>query len=190
MPFQEDRIKAIQFAKEKVLKKPLYLDTETTGIGDWDEIVEISILDYDGSVLFDSLVRPTRRIPADAIAIHGIKDDMVQDSPQWSDVWSKVEAILQNREIAIYNADFDIRMMRQSHRLQGRKTVRLDHDFFCIMKLYAQFYGAWNPSRRSYRWQSLENAGQQCGIPLLNTHRAKDDAALARAVLLHIAGSE
>ena len=190
MPFQEDRLKAIQFAKEKILRKPLYLDTETTGLRDWDEIVEISILDHDGGVLYSSLVRPTQMISANAVAIHGITDEMVQDSPRWINVWPEVETILKGREVAIYNADFDIRLIRQTHKIQGMQRARFSHEFFCIMQLYAQYHGDWNPSRRSYRWQSLENAGQQCGIPLPNTHRAGDDAALARAILHHIARSQ
>ena len=190
MPFKEDRLKAIQFAKKKILGKPLYLDTETTGLSDWDEIVEISILDHNGVVLFDSLVRPTRRISADAIAIHGITDDMVQDAPRWIDIWPEVEAVLRGRQIAIYNADFDIRMIHQSHNVHRVSSIPLPRDYFCIMKLYAQFYGAWNYTRRSFQWQSLENAGKQCGIPLPHTHRAKGDAALARAVLHHIANSQ
>jgi DNA polymerase-3 subunit epsilon len=189
MRLERDRQDAIRIAKAKLALQPLYLDTETTGLGDLDEIVEISILGHDGSVLFDSLVRPLRKISVDALAIHGITDDMLQDAPRWMDVWPDVEAILQGREIAIYNADFDIRMIRQSHRVHQVPSTRMPRDFFCIMQLYAQFYGAWNHARRSFQWQSLENAGRQCRIPLPNTHRARDDAALARAVLHCIAES-
>jgi hypothetical protein len=32
------------------------------------------------------------------------------------------------------------------------------------------------------KWQSLDAAGRQCRLPLTNTHRAKDDTLLARAV--------
>lgn len=55
------------------------------------------------------------------------------------------------------------------------------------MELYARYYGSWNERYSSYRWQSLENAGSQCGIAIPNSHRAKDDTLLARAVLLHMA---
>jgi len=190
MPFQEDRLKAIQVAKTKIQRQPVYLDTETTGLGNRDEIVEISILDHNGSLLFDSLVCPTRKIPADAIAIHGITDEMVQGAPQWIEIWPEVQAILQDRELAIYNADFDIRMIQQTHSIHRQAGEYLPRDYFCVMRLYAQFKGDWNYSRRSYQWHSLENAGRQCRIPLPNTHRARDDAALARAVLYYIAESE
>jgi hypothetical protein len=59
---------------------------------------------------------------------------------------------------------------------------------FCIMKLYAQYYGQWNSRRGDYRWQSLDAAGRQCRIPLPNSHRAKDDALLTKAVLENLAG--
>jgi DNA polymerase III epsilon subunit-like protein len=93
---------------------------------------------------------------------------------------------LDGRQVGIYNADFDLRMLRQSNAKFNLRW-EIDTSFFCIMKLYAQFYGSWNNARRSYRWHSLEAAGRHCRIPLPNTHRAKDDTLLARSVLLHMA---
>jgi DNA polymerase III epsilon subunit-like protein len=58
------------------------------------------------------------------------------------------------------------------------------------MQLYAQFYGEWDIHRNIWRWQSLEKAGHRFNIPLRNSHRAKDDAILARAVLHEIAKTE
>jgi DNA polymerase-3 subunit epsilon len=170
--------------------KPLFLDTETTGLKAWDEIIEIAILDHEGLPLIDTLVRPTRKIPPDAIAIHGITDEMVQTAPAWQELWPEIEQILEGKETAIYNADFDLRLMKQSHEANKMPWNVQEKNFFCIMQLYAQFYGMWNASRRSFRWQSLENAGRQCRIQLPNTHRAKDDTMLARAVLIHMATSE
>jgi DNA polymerase-3 subunit epsilon len=188
MRSNEDRQRAIRFAQEKLSQKPLYLDTETTGLGPADEIVEIAILDPEGQALLDSLVRPTQRISPDAFAVHGITDEMLTGATTWAELWPQVAAIIQGRQLAIYNADFDLRLMRQSHRrhmLPWRPDIA---NAFCIMKLYAQFYGDWNASKMDYRWYSLDAAGRQCRISLPNKHRAKDDAALARAVLLHIAG--
>lgn len=188
MNTDQARREAVVIARQKLAQAPLYLDTETTGLGYSDEIVEISILDPDGAVLLDQLVRPTKPIPTDALAIHGITDEMVKPALTWKEIWPKAEDIMQGRAVAIYNADFDIRMMQQSHRIYKMPWDAGVADFLCIMLLYAQFYGEWNQARGSYRWQSLENAGRQARIPLQNTHRAKDDAALARAVLQFIAG--
>lgn len=181
------RREAVLVARQKLAKEPLYLDTETTGLGPLDEVVEITVLDADGRMVVDKLVRPTKPIPADAFAIHGISDEMVKDAATWPEVWPEVESFMRGKLVAIYNADFDTRIMRQTHNLYNMRWDPRLADFFDIMQLYAQYYGEWNRARGSYRWHSLENAGRQARIPLPNTHRAKDDTALARAILHFIA---
>jgi len=175
---------AIQIAQEMLDRKPVYLDTETTGTGPNDNILEIAVIDHDASVLVDTLVKPVGVIDPGAQAVHGISADMVAEAPRWGEVWEAVEAVLSGRLVGIFNADFDMRMLQQSHArnwLQWRPPAGLE--VVCIMKLYAQFYGQWNARRGNYRWQSLENAGKQCGIPLPNSHRAKEDALLTKAIL-------
>jgi len=184
------RREAILRAQAELARRPLYLDTETTGLKEADEIVEICVLDSDGRVLLDSLVKPKGRISADAARVHGITDDRVRDAPMWPEVWPSVEVALAGQRVEIYNADFDARMMRQSHRKYGLSWPTQAVNFACVMKLYAQFQGEWNYRTRSYRWHSLEVAGQQCHLPLPNTHRAKEDALLARAVLHYMAESK
>jgi len=182
------RSQAIQIAQEKLALNPLYLDTETTGIERNSEIIEICIVDDQGQLVFDSLVRPTGRIPVDAMRIHGISNEEVAGAPTWLQVWPQVQAHLANRHVGIYNAEFDLRLMQQTHaRLGLRWPMQTGFFPFCIMKLYAQYVGEWNRQRGSYRWHSLETAGRQCGIPLANTHRASDDSLLARALLHFIA---
>jgi DNA polymerase-3 subunit epsilon len=187
MSYSDERRQAIEIARRRLKRRPVYLDTETTGLGPAAEIVEIAIIDHDGSVLLDELVRPTTSIPPDAVAIHGITDQMVRDSQAWPELWPEVEDILRGKDLAIYNADFDVRMMQQTHQRHWLTWRMPAQDLFCIMQLYARYFGKWDSLRQSFRWQSLQNAGKQSGLALANTHRAKDDAALARAVLHHIA---
>lgn len=182
------RIEAVRQARDYIQKDPLYLDTETTGIGPHDNILEIAIIDQQGISLVDTLVKPVGSISPEALAVHGINTDMLQDAPHWSQVWPQVEAVLVGRWLGIYNADFDLRMMQQSHQrnwMQWSSPAGLET--FCIMKLYAQFYGQWNAQRGNYRWHSLDAAGRQSRIPLPNSHRAKDDTLLTRAILNFIA---
>ncbi len=178
---------AIRQAQELLAREPIYLDTETTGVRSNAEIVEICIVDHENSVLFDSLVRPKGVIPADAARIHGINDSMVATAPPWEQLWLQIEPLLLSRPIGIFNASFDLRLLQQSHQFAGLPWPAVPLDAFCIMKLYAQFYGEWDPYRQSYRWQSLDKAQRHCNIPLQNSHRAKADALLARAVLHHMA---
>jgi len=185
------RQEAIQKAKELISRKPVYLDTETTGTGPNDNILEIAVIDHQGKILIDSLVKPVGRIHPDALAVHKITNEIVTGAPRWGEIWDQIESVLSNRFVGIYNADFDLRMMRQSHTSSWMKWENPPGmEPFCIMQLYAQFYGEWNSRRGGYRWQSLDNAGRQCGITLPNTHRAKDDTLLTRAIMEHIAGQE
>ena len=187
MPDITLRRSAIEMAREMVARRPVYLDTETTGLDERSEIVEISLIDSDGSVLLDTLVRPLERIPAGATEVHGITNAMVADAPSWKAVWPRVGELIAKRPVAIYNAQYDLKLMKQSHTAHGLRWNARGAKFFCVMETYAQFYGAWNAYYGSYRWQKLEDAGRQCQIALPNSHRALADAALAREVLLHIA---
>lgn len=179
------RQSAIEEAQRLLAQKPLYLDTETTGLDDRAEIVEIAILDHDGTPLFESLVKPRYPIPADAARIHGISNAAVASAPTWGDLWPQIEPILQGRMVGIYNADFDLRMLAQSHRFAQLLWAREALTSFCIMQLYARYYG--ERGYGGFRWQSLEKASRQCQLNLPNSHRAADDARLARAVLQYVA---
>jgi len=185
------RAYAIETARQKLELHPLYLDTETTGTDRSSEIIEICIIDHEGASVFQSLVKPVAMIPPQMTQIHGITNEMVKNAPPWYKVWPEIEIILNSQAIGIYNAEFDLRMFQQTHakfRIPWR-PAQLSNSF-CIMRLYAQYYGEWDPMRGSYRWQSLDSAGKQLKIPLRNTHRALDDTLLARQVLHAIARTE
>ena len=184
----KSRNEAVQQAQEYLAKKPVYLDTETTGIDPNAEIIEISIVDHHGGILVDTLVKARGKIDPGAQRVHGISQGMLADAQGWDMVWPQVEAALQGRYVGIFNLDFDVRMMEQSHQRYWMQWGLPEANFFCIMKLYATFYGQWNSKHRNYRWQSLDNARRQCGLDIPNSHRAKDDTLLARAVLHYIAG--
>ena len=186
---KDARKQAVDLARNLIEKKPVYLDTETTGLSQTDEIVEIGIVDHDGSILFDELVKPSKPIPFESSRIHGIKDEMVANSRSWPVLWPQVRSILTGRVIGIYNASFDVRMMKQSFELY-RLPWREKLNAVDILDLYARYYGQWDNRRGNYRFQSLENAGKQCSISLPNSHRASDDALLTRALLHYMAENE
>lgn len=182
-----NRQRAVDYARQMIDKQPVYIDTETTGLDRTDEVVEICIVADDGQVLLESLVKPSRPIPPGAIAIHHITDDMVAGAPTWPVLWPTVRASLFNRVVAAYNADFDLRMMMQSHaryRLPWRETFNM----LDILKLFSDYRGEWDPMRRSMRYFKLQDAGRFFNISIPNAHRAVADTLLARAVLHSIAG--
>lgn len=183
----EARLKAIEIAQEVIRQQPVYIDTETTGLDGSAEIVEISVVDHDGSILFESLVRPKNPIPSSAIQVHHITNEMVKDARPWYVLWPTLRTNLFGRVLAFYNSPFDMRMMKQSYEQYGTPWKE-NFKTFDILKLYAQFRGIWDPQRRSYKYARLEQAGMECNIlDLHNTHRATDDTLLTRALLHYIA---
>lgn len=184
-PSLTPRLQAVQLARQIVAKSPVYLDTETTGLGGQDEIVEISVIDDTGEILFQSLIKPSQSIPPASSAIHGITEEMVQKAPAWPVAWIQLRPVLLNRLIVAYNADFDRRMIQQTHaryRINWKDTL----NFVDLLRIYAQFKGDWDPIKRSWKYHSLESAGKQCGITLPNAHRATADTLLTRELLHYI----
>ena len=187
MAINANQQKVAEIARKWVQSKPVYLDTETTGLDKTSEVIEVGVVDSDGSILFQSYARPAHPIPPAASAVHGISNEQVASAPSWPAVWAGLRPLLISRNIGIYNAEFDLRLMRQSLE-QYRLSWRENLTSFDVMLLYAEFRGVFDPYRRAYKLFRLEEAGRQLNIALPNSHRASDDALLTRAVLHCLAG--
>ncbi|MFW5713348.1 MAG: exonuclease domain-containing protein [Brevefilum sp.] len=179
--------KVIQRAREILAHDPIFIDTETTGFSPNDVVIEIGVVNLAGETLYESLFKPAIPIPADAIAIHGITEEMVADARSWKDAWPEMRKVLEGRPVGMYNAEFDLRMMNQTHSRYWLDWPMDNRRFFCVMKLYAAFYGEASTRGRGFRFHKLEAAGSACGIPLPNTHRAVDDALLTAALFKYMA---
>ena len=178
---------ARQAAMEMLAANPLIIDTETTGLGRADEIVEIAVVDVTGAKLLDSLVDPTVYIGAGAAAVHGISDEDLEDKPTIKDLMPRLRKVFDNRKVLSYNFEFDRRLIAQSiSAYQLSWPSEWNHwweqpvEQNCIMRLYARYIDS--------RWQTLETALDQCGIVVDGqSHRALTDAQSALAVLKYMA---
>lgn len=155
----------------------LILDTETTGLK-WGEICQIAIIESTGEVHFDCLVKTQNPIPPDAIAVHGITDEMVADSPTWDLLVEPLRELLAGRDLVVYNAVYDRKMMHQSaERCRLPKTDwKLLSRWWCAMEAYAEYYGEWNEYHGNCHWQPLAAAARNFKIPTPDTHTALGDA--------------
>ena len=90
------------------------MDTETTGLSSEDEVVEVAVVSGAGDALVHTLVKPTRPIPAEATAIHGISDADVRAAPMMDKVAPVVARALRGKFAAVYNSAFDFRLLNQS----------------------------------------------------------------------------
>lgn len=163
------------------------LDTETTGLFN-AEIVQIALVDAQDNVLLDTLVKPVNRIPYDAIRIHGITNERVADAPSWAEVTNQVESLLRGRNVVVYNAVFDRKMLHTS--AEAAKLPKVDWKTFsqwwCAMEAFAEVYGASRYGRP--RMHKLANAAHHYHIPVVDTHSALGDARLTLALVRAIAG--
>ncbi|AWL12783.1 DNA-directed DNA polymerase [Saliniradius amylolyticus] len=163
----------------------LILDTETTGLDDNAEVVEVSVIDAaTGVKVFDTLIQPFDPIPAEATAIHGITNDMVQYAPTWDEVYDLFLGLVLNHPLIIYNRDYDIRLLNQSSEKRGIVQL-LTGDCICAMQWYAAFYGEWDEERDQYKWQKLGNAARQQAVNTsdLTLHRAFADCLVTKRVI-------
>ena len=168
--------------RELLLSDFVVLDTETTGLGYRDEVIEIGIVGGEGQVLFETLVRPQAgAIPSGATRVHGITMRDVRDAPTWDEVHDEVLRITHGRRVLAWNAPFDERMVRQSATRWGRRE-RLG-GFECAMLAYAR--------ARNLRFGrcALERAAAEMGVLTSGgqRHRSSDDARLSLQVLMRAA---
>lgn len=173
----------------------LILDTETTGLGDDAEVVELTVIDCAGAVLLDTLVRPSGPVPAEAAAIHGITDAMLAEAPTWSAIHARFCDLIDGRQVVIYNREFDVRVIGQTARRyglpapQGFDLVLDPGRIHCAMQAYAGFHGEWSAEKGQYRWQKLSAAAAQQGVTVTNAHRALGDCLMTLGVVRAMAST-
>lgn len=156
---------------------PVYLDTETTGLhGGADEIVEIAIINDDGQVLINSLVKPIHnKTWKDAQQIHGISPDDVVNAPTLVDLMPSILKAIKNQTVVIYNANFDVCFF-SSDTFEFSKVE-------CCMLDFAEELGEWNDYRQSYRWHKLIDAAGHVDHEWSgDAHRALADTQATRSV--------
>lgn len=167
-------------------EKPIcFLDTETTGLYDDDEIIEIAIIDRNGKTLLDTLVKPSSAlITSEASAIHGLFDSDVENAPSFAKIFEQVQAIYETHLVLMYNASFHNEMITQSAALHNIEFDAEQYSTACLMQLYAEHYNEYSDYHESKKWQSLSSAAYDCDIKIERSaaHRARSDCLKARAV--------
>jgi DNA polymerase III subunit epsilon len=168
MMLNTDRQNAAKWAYDLLQKRNwCVLDTETTGLANDDQICQIAIVSNDGQPLLNELVRPTIAISAQASAIHGITNEQVATAPSFDQLLIPILKAINNRDVVIYNEEFDLRMIRQSLRPYGvqlafptsdRRGCRIflnGGSIHCAMQQFSAWVGEWNAYHGGYRWQRL-----------------------------------
>ena len=182
------RRQAIQWAQNLIAHRFYVLDTETTGLGPSDEIVQIAILDGTGAAVMHQLIKPTIPIPPVASAVHGIRDSDVEKAPSFKDIYIRLSTLLAGQVVIAYNMDFDWRMLQQTasrYRLPPMRIGKRD----CAMKQYARFKGIRHSNGRNYVWHKLGVAVAQEALQFTRAHDALDDDRMTLSLVHKMAAS-
>jgi DNA polymerase-3 subunit epsilon len=180
--WRHDRDAAIQWARECMAH--LYcviIDTETTGL-DYPYAVQIAVIDMNGRVLFDNLIKPPKPIEEGAIAVHGITEEMVSDAPSFPQVWDQLRPLLAGRVIA-YNVDFDHQVITNGQRQADPSIswyVPTPKNWQCAMLEYSAYFGEWSDYHNNWRWQRLQGGDHSALGDCQATLRLIKDMAAAR----------
>lgn len=106
---KKEDLEEVQFSRE------IILDTETTGLSDFDKIVEISLLELiDGIKTGRRLhffFNPKIKISAKAIMVHNITNEKIKNAPLFSEKAEEIIKFIGNATIIAHNASFDRRML-------------------------------------------------------------------------------
>ena len=192
-----DRDAAILEARRLCAAEVVVFDTETNGLYD-AEAVEIGIVQADGAVVLDTLVRPIGHIEESAWEVHGISEDILKDAPTMTEVLPMLHEAFRGKTVLSYNLNFDADILHRSSYMRGKPVLELYERMrdgmkgsACIMQLFAQFYGEWDDQGKDYTWKSLGFAAADCAVEVEGRpHRALTDARTALGVLRYMAERE
>jgi DNA polymerase-3 subunit epsilon len=146
------------------------IDLETTGLSPLvDRIIEIAAFKVtkDGVSLYETLINPEIPIPAHTTAIHNITDDMVLASPKLIEVLQEFKEFLGETPIVAHNAKFDLGFIVMG--LQREKIKLSSALIYCSCKMA-------RITHKEVINHKLATLVKELEIPLLNHHRALDDA--------------
>ena len=153
----------------------LILDTETTGLGQRDEVVEVAVTNTRGEVLFNELIRPICEIGESATRIHGITNAMVAVRPSYRHLHDQLMQVLGPASaVCAWNAPFDRRLLEQSASRYGLELPNIR------WRDLVSDHRSMFPHYTSHRL--LEVARSQ-GVATVQDHRALGDCKITLAVV-------
>ena len=112
--------------------RQVVLDTETTGMNKdgniclGHRIIEIGCVEVINRRLtgrhYHVYVKPDREVDPEAVTVHGITDQFLQDKPVFSEIADEFIEFIKGAELIIHNAPFDVSFMDQEFRFLNKKT--------------------------------------------------------------------
>lgn len=171
----------IASTKLSKVKDFIAIDVETTGLKTgYNDIIEVSAIrfvDFKPIEIFTTLLKPRKPIPAEATAINGITDEMVADSPTFSQIHNSLKEFIGNSNLVMHNAKFDTKFLFVSGlNISEKQTI------YCTLELSKKLLKDWDDSE--YDSYKLADICDEVSIYFDGAHRSSADA-LATGLLFN-----
>ena len=106
--------------------KEIVLDTETTGISikEGHRIVEIGCIELDNLIpinKFHAYLNPERKVSEKAFEVHGYSDEFLSKQKKFSQIVEDFLKFIQDKNLIIHNAEFDLAHLNNELLLNGKK---------------------------------------------------------------------
>lgn len=173
-----------KFSPKRGLKDSSYvvLDLETTGAKAppcrITEIGAFKVVNGEISDEYHSLVNPQSPIPEFITQLTGISDQMVKDAPKFSDIAMDFLDFIDDSVVVAHNAQFDLRFVNHEIGLMEPEH-RLGNPHLCTVQISRRLVEGVENHR-------LNTLARHFSVPLLNHHRAKDDAFATAKIFVNL----
>lgn len=156
--------------------KIICFDIETTGLDPFkDEILQLSIIDGNGAILFNEYIKPIHTVSwPEAQEINRISPEMVKDKNTIDFYKDRLDIIFGEAELIVgYNSIFFDSEFIISAGINISDKAR----FFDVMLKFAPIYGEWKEHLGDYKWQKLSTCAAYYGYQGSgNFHDSLEDA--------------
>ncbi len=164
--------------------RQIVLDTETTGLNpkEGHRIIEIGCVELVNRRLtqnhFHVYINPEREVEEEALAVHGISNEFLQEKPKFAEIVDDFIDFIQGAELIIHNAPFDVGFMDHELSLLDKEPRRIET--LCTVFDTLVFARKKHPGARN----SLDALCKRYGID--NSHRDLHGALLDAEILADV----
>ncbi len=163
--------------------RQIILDTETTGLNPrtGDRIIEVGCIELLNRTLSGNslhiYINPERDSDPAALAVHGLTTEFLSDKPKFAEIASQLYDFLQDSEIIIHNASFDVGFLdaefaRCDIPILSKQNVKITDTLAMAKEMF--------PGKRN----SLDSLCERFGIS--NAHRTLHGALLDSELLADV----
>ena len=167
----------------KDTSRKIIFDTETTGLGNKDRIIEICLWEIIDDIKTDNFLHfyfnPQMKVPEEAVNIHSLDNDFLKDKPLFEDKYEEIINFIDDSNLIAHNASFDRRMLNNELRRLDQ-NVFPKHNFIDTLKIARYLYPGEknNQDILCQRFELLPNDRE--------IHSAKQDVELLYQIYINL----